>query len=189
MEKSSAKFGFIFVYTLIVGLISLAYFLYVYFVVPVPDERETFLTEIGEFFGKTGLGLLIFIYLRTILKLILGEGNFLQRLLPGYVTTIGSERLRQLLTWMNKTHIYFGILAIAIILLHISMMGFTRYSGILFFPALLFLVIWQGAFGLFLTWRYSPTELRKVSYFVHAQFFTGIAIGIFAFFGHLLIDN
>jgi len=105
------------------------------------------------------------------------------------VTSVGSERLRQLLAWMNKTHIYFGILAIAIILLHISMMGFTRYSGILFFPALLFLVIWQGAFGLFLTWRYSPTELRKVSYFVHAQFFTGIAIGIFAFFGHLLIDD
>ncbi len=190
MEKSSSeKIGFIFVYTLIVGLISLAYFLYVYFVIPVPDERETFLTEIGEFLGKIGLGLLIFIYLRTLLKLILGEGNFLQRLLPGYVTTFSSERMRQLLEWMNKTHIYVGILAIAIILLHISMMGFTRYSNILFFPALLFLVIWQGAFGLFLTWRYSPTELRKVSYFVHAQFFTGIAIGIFAFFGHLLIDH
>jgi hypothetical protein len=51
------------------------------------------------------------------------------------------------------------------------------------------LVIWQGSFGLFLTWRYSPAELKRLSYLVHAQFFTGITIGIFAFFGHLLIDN
>jgi len=72
---------------------------------------------------------------------------------------------------------------------HISMMGFPRHNHILFFPALLALVIWQGLFGLFLTWRYSPNELKKFSHVVHAQFITGIAIGVFAFFGHLLIDD
>ncbi|SFN11735.1 hypothetical protein [Nitrosomonas communis] len=68
------------------------------------------------------------------------------------------------------------------------MMGFSRYSHILFFPTLLALVIWQGIFGLFLTLHYTPTELRKFSYLVHAKFITGIAIGIFAIFGHILID-
>lgn len=191
MQKTS-KLGLILAYTLAVGLISFAYFLYVYFAIPVPEERETILSEMGESFGKIGLGLLIFIYLRTVLKLFLGEGSFLQRLLPAlpeYVATVSSTKLHRVLAWMNKTHIYFGIAAIAILLLHISMMGLTRYSNIWFFPALLFLIVWQGTFGLFLTWRYSPSELRKLSYFVHAQFFTGIAIGIFAFFGHLLIDN
>jgi len=50
------------------------------------------------------------------------------------------------------------------------------------------LVIWQAIFGLFLTWRYTPVELKKFSYLVHAQFITGIALGVFTFFGHLLID-
>lgn len=68
------------------------------------------------------------------------------------------------------------------------MVDYFHYSHIFFFPALLGLVIWQGVFGLFLTLRYSLAELKKFSYLVHAQFVTGIAIGIFAWFGHMLID-
>ena len=60
---------------------------------------------------------------------------------------------------------------------------------ILFFPAVLALVVWQGLFGLFLSWRYSPRELKKLAYLVHAQFLTGIMIGVFAYLGHLLIDD
>ena len=105
------------------------------------------------------------------------------------VPPVNSSVLNRLLVWMNRTHVYFGIAAVAVILLHISLMGFSRYSHILFFPALLTLVIWQGLFGLFLTWRYSPAELKKFSHVVHAQFVTGIAIGVFAFFGHILIDD
>jgi len=57
------------------------------------------------------------------------------------------------------------------------------------FPAVLALVVWQGFFGMFLTWRYSPKELKKFSCLFHAQFLTGIMIGIFAYFGHLLLDD
>jgi len=124
-----------------------------------------------------------------LLKLALGQGKLAQRLLPDYVPPINSSHLNRLLTWMNRTHIYIGIATIAIILLHITMMGFSRYSHILFFPALLALIIWQGIFGLFLTLRYTPAELKKFSYLVHAQFVTGVAIGVFAFFGHVLIDD
>ncbi|MGB5606291.1 MAG: hypothetical protein WBN51_07195, partial [Gammaproteobacteria bacterium] len=94
---------------------------------------------------------------------------------------------RQLLGFLDRTHVYVGIATVAVILLHIALMGMPM--EILFFPAVLALVIWQGLFGLFLTWRYSPIELKKFSYLVHAQFLTGIMIGMFAFFGHLLIDN
>ena len=73
------------------------------------------------------------------------------------------------------------------ILLHIGLMGIPM--DILFFPAVLALVVWQGLFGMFLTWRYSPRELKKFAYLVHAQLFTGIMIGLFAWFGHLLIDD
>jgi hypothetical protein len=42
---------------------------------------------------------------------------------------------------------------------------------------------------MFLSWRYSPRDLRKLSYYVHAQLVTGIGIGLFAYFGHLLVDD
>ena len=189
MHQSIKNIRNILIYALVISLVSLAYFIYAYSVHPIPEERETFLTEIGEGFGKAGLALLAFIYFRTLLKLLLGQGRLAQRLLPDYTSPIDSSHLNRLLTWMNRSHIYFGIAAIAVILLHISLMGFSRYSHILFFPALLALVIWQGLFGLFLTWRYTPDELKKFSHLVHAQFVTGIAIGVFAFFGHLLIDD
>lgn len=179
----------ILIYTLVISLVSVVYFIYAYSVYPVPEERETFLVKIGEVFGMIGLTVLSFIYFRTFLKLMLGQGKLAQRLLPDYTSPINSSTLNRLMTWMNRTHIYFGIAAVAIILLHISMMGFSRYNHILFFPALLALVIWQGIFGLFLTLRYTPAELKKFSLLVHAQFVTGIAIGVFAFFGHMLIDD
>jgi hypothetical protein len=94
---------------------------------------------------------------------------------------------QQLLGFLNRTHVYVGIATVAIILLHIALMGVPM--KILFFPAVLVLVVWQGLFGMFLIWRYSPKELRKFSYLVHAQFLTGIMIGVFACFGHLLIDG
>ncbi|PTN11498.1 hypothetical protein [Nitrosomonas aestuarii] len=189
MQQSIKNIRHILIYTATVSLISLIYFIYAYSVHSIPEVRENFLSEIGESFGKVGLGLLAFIYFRTFMKLALGQGKLAQRLLPDYVPPVNSSALYCLLVWMNRTHVYFGIVAIAVILLHISLMGFSRYSHILFFPALLILVIWQGLFGLFLTWRYSPAELKKFSHLVHAQFVTGIAIGIFAFFGHILIDD
>jgi hypothetical protein len=93
----------------------------------------------------------------------------------------------RLLVFLNRTHVYVGIATVAVILLHITLMGVPM--RILFFPAVLALVVWQGLFGLFLTWRYTPKELKKFSYLVHAQFVTGIMIGIFAWFGHMLIDD
>ncbi|MEK7792644.1 MAG: hypothetical protein AAB306_05800 [Pseudomonadota bacterium] len=189
MQKSLKAIRGILIYAFVIALLSLAYFIYAYSVYPAVEERETFLTEIGEGFGKIGLAALSFIYFRTILKLVLGHGKIAQRLLPDYAPPISSSSLNRLLGLMNRTHVYVGIATIAILLLHISMMGFSRYMHILFFPALLALIIWQGLFGLFLTWRYTPDEMKRFSYLVHAQFVTGIAIGVFAFFGHLLIDD
>lgn len=189
MQQSLKNIRNILLYAFVISLISATYFFYAYTTHPIPEERETFLTDIGEGFGKTGLALLAFIYSRTLLKLFLGQGKMAQRLLPDYTPPLQSSTLNRLLAWLNRTHIYFGIAAVAVILLHISMMGFSRYSHILFFPVLLGLVVWQGIFGLFLTLRFSPTELKKFSHLVHAQFITGIAIGVFALFGHWLIDD
>ena len=154
---------------------------------PPAEEHETFLTEIGEGFGEIGLSLLLFIYSRTLIKLLLGKGAMAKRILPEYSPPIDANLFNKLIHFLDRTHVYFGIAAVAIIILHISLMGIPM--NILFFPAVLILVIWQGLFGIFISWRYTPKELKKLSYLVHAQLFTGIMIGIFAFFGHLLIDD
>ncbi len=181
------SFKGILIYTGIVLSVSIVYFVYANTVYPPTPERETFLSEIGEGFGEVGLWALLFIYARTVLKLALGKTTFLQRILPDDAPRPGASIPLRLLGFLNRTHVYVGIATIAIILLHIALVGMSM--KILFFPAVLVLVLWQGLFGLFLTWRYSPKELKKFSYLVHAQFLTGIMIGIFAFFGHLLIDD
>jgi hypothetical protein len=177
----------ILIYTAIVLLAAIAYFVYATTAYPPIAERETFLSEIGEGFGEVGLWALLFIYARTLLKLLLGRGALARRLLPDYAPPAAASPLRQLLVFLDRTHVYVGIATVAVILLHIGLVGLPMQ--ILFFPLVLALVVWQGLFGLFLTWRYSPKELKKFAYLVHAQFLTGIMIGIFAWFGHLLIDN
>ena len=177
----------ILIYTAVVLVGSAAYFLYATMAYPPTPERETFLSEIGEGFGEFGLWALLFIYARTLLKLLLGKGALARRLLPDYSPPATPSLMQQLLRFLDRTHVYVGIATIAIILLHIALMGLPM--RILFFPLVLALVVWQGLFGLFLTWRYSPKELKKFAYLVHAQFLTGIMIGIFAWFGHLLIDD
>jgi len=177
----------VFIYTAIVLFSSIVYFVYAYMMYPPTPERETFLSEIGEGFGEIGLWALLFIYARSILKLVMGKGAFAKRILPDYSPPAAASIFQQLLGFLNRTHVYVGIAAVAIILLHIALMGVPM--KILFFPAVLVLVVWQGLFGMFLTWRYSPKELKKLAYLVHAQFLTGIMIGIFSYFGHLLIDD
>jgi len=177
----------ILIYTAFVLLASVVYFVYAKIAYPPITERETILSEIGEGFGVVGLWALLFIYSRTILKLAIGKSTFSKRLLPDYFPPDAASIFQKLLGLLNRTHVHAGIATIAIILLHIALMGMSM--KILFFPAVLALVVWQGLFGMFLTWRYSPKELKKFSYFVHAQFLTGIMIGIFAYFGHLLIDD
>jgi hypothetical protein len=177
----------ILIYTAIILIASIVYFVYAYTVYPPIPERETFLSEVGEGFGEVGLWALLFIYARTLLKLLMGKGALVKRILPDYSPPATASIFQQLLGLLDRTHIYVGIATVAIILLHIALMGLPM--KILFFPVVLALVVWQGLFGMFLTWRYSPKELKRFSYLVHAQFLTGIMIGIFAYFGHLLIDD
>lgn len=110
-----------------------------------------------------------------------------KRILPEHSLPVDSKVLIRLIHFLDRTHIYFGAGAVIVILLHIALMGIPM--RILFFPVVLVLVIWQGLFGMFISWRYSPSELKKFAYLVHAQLFTGIMIGIFAYLGHVFIDD
>lgn len=174
-------------FTFITLILSGGYYLYAATQYPPTPENETFLSEVGEALGEIGLWLLVFIYARTVLKLLLARGPLSKRLIPDYSTPVNPKPFQPLLRWLDSTHIYFGIIAVAFILLHIGLMGVPMH--ILFFPAVIALVIWQTVFGLFISWRYTPKEIKKLSYLVHAQLFTGIMMGIFSYLGHVLIDD
>ena len=119
----TSGFKKIVVFTVLVLLVSIGYFIYAQSVYPPTPERETFLTEIGEGVGEVGLWLLVFIYFRTALKLFLGKGAIARRLLPEYTAPVDASLFKKLMIFLDSTHVYFGIASVAIILLHIVLMG------------------------------------------------------------------
>lgn len=174
-------------FTLVMMFVSLLYFVYAYVTYPPLPENETFLSELGEGFGTAGLWGLLVIYGRTLLKLLMGRGSLANRLLPDYTPPSAASLFQRLLNLLDRSHAYVGVATVALILLHIGLSGGLRSN--LFFPAVLLLIVWQSLFGLFLSWRYTPKQLKKFAYLVHAQFVSGIMIAVFAIFGHLLIDS
>lgn len=174
------------IYSAGVLIAAVGYYLYVLSVHPPSPERETFLTEVGEVIGEVALWAFFVIYLRTFVKLTMGKGPLAKRLLPDYSPPSAVNHVQRIVVYLDRSHVYFGIAAVALVLIHIALMGLR--VDIWFFPVVLALVLWQGLFGMFLSWRGAPRDLKKWSYSVHAQLITGMAIGIFAYFGHLLVD-
>jgi hypothetical protein len=74
----------ILIYTAIILFASIVYFIYAYTMYPPVPERETFLGEVGEGFGEVGLWALLFIYARTVLKLVMGKGALAKRILVSH---------------------------------------------------------------------------------------------------------
>lgn len=173
-------------YSLAVLILAVGYYVYIVSARPPTREQETFLSEIGEGVGELAMWAFIAIYFRTVVKLALGKGPMARRLLPDYAAPKGGLLVERLIGMLDRTHVFLGIAAVALTLLHIALMGL--HAEIWFFPAVLVLVLWQMSFGLFLSWRGTPRDLKRWSYMVHAQLITGVAIGVFAFFGHLLVD-
>ncbi|MFW8602198.1 hypothetical protein ACOHYD_12060 [Desulfobacterota bacterium M19] len=130
------------------------------------------------------------IYGRTLLKLILRQGTIFDRLLPeGVWNTTAVPWARKLLRFLNKTHPYVGAAVIILIFGHAWLEGLNQAN--LLMKIIMALVIWQFAFGLFLLNRYQDVFVKKIkrySYMAHSQLYTGIAIGICAAFGHLLVS-
>jgi hypothetical protein len=182
----SASLRKLLIYTGLVVAISVAYFVYAFTQFSQTTERETFLSELGEGVGELAMWALVFIYLRTALKLVMGKGAISRRLLPEYTAPPAASIFKKLVVWLDRTHVHVGIASTALILLHVVLMGAPLSN--LFFPAVLALVAWQTMFGFFLRWRSISKDIRKLSFSVHAQLLTGVMMGVFAYFGHLLVD-
>ncbi|MDT3779651.1 hypothetical protein PJI16_18985 [Nitrospira sp. MA-1] len=122
------------------------------------------------------------------MKLTVGQGGIAQRLVLEEYDVSAIPPFKTLLNFLISTHIYVATAAIAAILLHLAMVGLPACRHFICpsrpGPGVVARCVW-----VFLPWRFSPQELKKVSYVVHAQFVTGIMIGIFSGVGHPLLDD
>lgn len=153
--------------------------------------EESFRHEVGESVGVILAWIFGVIYGRTLLKIILRQGPLLERLLP---EGISDKPVRlagnSLLRFLDRSHPYVGVIAVLLVFGHALLMGLTQANLLL--QAIVALALWQFFFGLFLLRRYQTVfmkNLKRYGYLAHSQLYTGISIGVFALFGHLLVGD
>ena len=173
------------------GILALLCGIYVLNAPPqTPLPHNTWRHEVGELLGSAAVWLFVVIYGRTALKILLRQGALLDRLLPEGAWDNSSPRAKKLLSFLNTTHPFVGVATVLLILCHALLGGLNQAN--LLMQVVLGLIIWQFGFGLFLLVRYQQVFVQKIkrySYLVHSQLYTGIALGLFAMFGHLLIKD
>jgi hypothetical protein len=150
---------------------------------PVPEVHDL-QSEMAEGLGTVGLWALVVIYGRSLIKITLNEGTLMQRFIPNEYYNRSQSVSRKFLATLNRTHKYVGAVAIVVFACHALLMGTLRWN--LFLEMVLVLLAWQGIFGIFLVMRVPVAAMKRYGYLVHAQLFTGVMIGVFAVFGHLL---
>jgi len=143
---------------------------------------------LGEALGPIGFSLLVFVYARTAFKLLVRRDSFWKRLEPfnidyGRIKTLSGK----ILFYLNKSHPYFGVAAIAVIYFHCYFI--SRFYNLLPLRIVLALLAWQGVWGLVLKTRMAPAFLKRKGHLFHSQLITGLLILIFAGLGHFLLMN
>ena len=171
----------------IVLILSFFYFFHVYGIGGLHyTDSDTFNSEFGDFLGIIGLTALVLVYSRTILKITVQKGALSKRLQPLEERGVKIESfMKKTLRFSNTIHPYLGVIAVVAIFLHCYFT--SSFMNNLLLQGALILIGWQGLFGLLLKFRFAPPFLRRNSYLVHAQFFTGILLLILAGLGHLLL--
>jgi hypothetical protein len=149
---------------------------------------DHFTKEFGEWLGLAGLYMLALVYARTAFKLLVRKDSFWKRLEP---FNIDYARIKtasgKILYYLNKSHPYFGVSAIALVYLHCFFI--SRFYNLLPLRLVLVLLAWQGVWGLVLKTRTAPAFLKKRGHLFHSQLITGALILLFALLGHFLLGR
>jgi hypothetical protein len=170
-------------------LCTAAYLLYVYLQSRgYAGGDHGFGKDVGEGLGSAGLSALVVVYARTAFKLLVRRDSFWKRLEPFDIDYAKIKTASgKVLFYLNKSHPYFGVSAIALIYLH------RHFISPPYTPLPLFLVLallaWQGVWGLVLKTRLTPAFLKKRSHLFHSQLITGALILVLAGLGHFLLDE
>lgn len=145
------------------------------------------LHHLGEALGHIGTVALALVYSRTLLKLVAQKGNLMARLAPLEENFQIKSLTQRILAASNKAHPYLGAIAIVSIFLHC----YITHSPMdnLFLRATIVILAWQGFFGAILHFRYTPAILKRKSYLIHAEIYSGILLAALAALGHMLLED
>ncbi len=176
------------IFTGVMALFCGVYVLFAPWQRPLPDS--SWRHGGGELLGSGVVWLFVVIYGRTALKILLRQGPLLDRLLPEGTWDNASPKAKGLLSFMNRTHPYVGAAAVLLVFGHALLEGLNQAN--LLMRVVLLVAVWQFGFGLFLLNRYQVVfvqKMKRYSHMAHSQLYTGIALGICAMFGHLLVKD
>jgi hypothetical protein len=170
-------------------LCAAAYILYVYLQGQgdaVGDDR--FVRHFGRQLGPAGLSLLALVYARTAFKLLVRRDSFWKRLEPFNIDYAAIKTASgKILYYLNKSHPYFGVAAIALVYFHCYFI--SDFYNLVPLRLVLALLAWQGIWGLVLKTRVAPAFLKKRVHLFHSQLITGALILVFAVLGHYLLGG
>ncbi len=176
------------IFTTILVIISGGYVIFA--PVQAPISLKSWRSDIGELAGGILSWLFVIIYGRTLLKLLVKNGSLMERILPDPTLIDSKSLLKKAIYFLNKTHPYIGASAVVMVFLHALLEGLNQANFLM--DAIIVLALWQFCFGVFLLSRYQAVFIRKMKrygYMAHSQLYTGIAIGVFALFGHILVGG
>lgn len=151
-------------------------------------KTRTALGKFGNTLGVIGFFALTLAYARSVLKIIVRTDTFWKRLEPLHPEQFEVKKIStKILIFLNKTHSYLGVLAIALIFMHCYLTG--SYLDNLLLQIVLVLLAVEGISGFVLKLKYTTTELRQKSFLIHHQFLIGIMLVILAILGHLILGR
>lgn len=150
-------------------------------------ESESGYADAGSGIASVAIIALVSIYGRSVLKLLVNEGSFWDRL--GEIVDPGPARTwsKKLLKVLTATHPYAGVVAVGGIYLHCLFTG--KALDNLLLTLLLIVMGFQGITGLILKFKYTPRSMKRLGFLLHLQFYIGIAIVVLAIFGHAMVGD
>ena len=177
------------IFTIITLFLSLGYVGYIFLQGGLGyAENETAFGEIGKFLGTLGGFALVIVYARTFLKILIGSDDLWKRLEPLQLEQLEIKKKSiRLLVLLNKTHAYFGVLAVVLIFLHCYLTG--SYLDNLLLQIVLVLLGIEAVTGFVMKVKYTPAQLKQKSYLIHRQFVIGTVLLILTMFGHLILGD
>lgn len=129
---------------------------------------------------------LVALYSRTVFKLLLMKGDLWSRLEPLGVDIVEAKSLSgTVLSWLNKTHPYLGVIALSFVFLHCVFTNSLQDNVFLY--AILALIFAEGVTGMIMELHNIPVGVKKGNYLLHSQFLVGILLLFLTLVGHLLL--
>jgi hypothetical protein len=148
---------------------------------PAGISRRSVENGFGKFLGVVAFITLAMMYGRTVFKWIIQKSGFLD---APEIADLKSLAAR-LLSILNVTHPYLGVVAVSSTILHCVFTNSRRDNAFLY--AVLFLVFLTGLTGMLIKIPGLPPAIVRGNYILHSKFWIGVGVALLTLVGHILV--